>query len=67
MCLLLPCILLAVIQAQILNSTPINKLGTDQWQRAKRKAAEKVRDVAAELLDLYAKRAARPGHRYELT
>ncbi len=41
--------------------TPINKLGTEQWQRAKRKAAEKVKDVAAELLDLYAKRAARPG------
>jgi transcription-repair coupling factor (superfamily II helicase) len=46
--------------------TPINKLGTEQWQRAKRKAAEQVRDVAAELLDLYAKRAARPGHAYEL-
>lgn len=46
--------------------TPINKLGTEQWQRAKRKAAEKVRDVAAELLDLYAKRAARPGLQYEI-
>lgn len=45
---------------------PISKLGTDQWQKAKRKAAEKVRDVAAELLDLYAKRAERPGHIYEL-
>ena len=45
---------------------PINKLGTEQWQRAKRKAAEKVRDVAAELLDLYAKRAARSGYTYEL-
>lgn len=45
---------------------PINKLGTDQWQKAKRKAAEKVRDVAAELLDLYAKRAARPGHAYAM-
>lgn len=41
--------------------TPINKLGTDQWQKAKKRAAEKVRDVAAELLDLYAKRAAREG------
>lgn len=46
--------------------TPINKLGTEQWQRAKRKAAEKVRDVAAELLDLYAKRAAREGYAYEM-
>lgn len=47
-------------------NTPINRLGTDQWQRTKRKAAEKVRDVAAELLDLYAKRAAKPGHTFEL-
>lgn len=45
--------------------TPINKLGTDHWQRAKRKAEKRVRDVAAELLDLYAQRAARPGHAYE--
>lgn len=41
---------------------PLHKLGTEQWHRAKRKAMEKVRDVAAELLDIYAKRAARPGH-----
>jgi transcription-repair coupling factor (superfamily II helicase) len=40
---------------------PLNRLGTEQWQRAKRKAAEKIRDAAAELLDLYAKRAARKG------
>lgn len=46
--------------------TPMNKLGTDLWSRAKRRAAEKIRDVAAELLDLYAKRAARPGHAYDL-
>lgn len=46
--------------------TPMNKLGTDHWQRTKRKAAEKIRDVAAELLDLYAKRAARPGHAYDM-
>lgn len=45
---------------------PINKLGTEQWQRAKRKAVEKIRDVAAELLDLYAKRAARLGYQYQL-
>ncbi len=42
-------------------STPINKLGTDQWSRAKRRAAQKARDAAAELLDLYARRAAQPG------
>lgn len=46
--------------------TPINKLGTENWSRAKRRAAEKIRDVAAELLDLYSKRASRPGHAYEL-
>lgn len=45
---------------------PMNKLGAEQWQKAKRRAAEKVRDVAAELLDLYAKRAARTGLKYEL-
>ena len=40
---------------------PLHKLGADQWQRARRKAAERVRDVAAELLDVYARRAARKG------
>lgn len=45
---------------------PINKLGTQEWQKAKRKAAEKVRDVAAELLDLYARRAARPGEVFQI-
>lgn len=40
---------------------PIHKLGTEQWQKAKRKAAEQVRDVATELLDIYAKRAANKG------
>ncbi len=46
---------------------PLHKLGSDQWERARRKAAEKVRDAAAELLDLYARRQARPGHAYELS
>lgn len=41
---------------------PLHSLGSEQWAKAKRKAAEKVRDVAAELLALYAKREARPGH-----
>ena len=40
---------------------PLHRLGTDQWQKARRKAAEKARDVAAELLDVYARRAARRG------
>jgi transcription-repair coupling factor (superfamily II helicase) len=39
-------------------SAPLHKLGTDQWSKARRKAAEKIRDVAAELLDLYARRKA---------
>jgi len=41
---------------------PLTKLGTGQWEKAKKKAAEDIRDVAAELLVLYAKRAAKPGH-----
>jgi transcription-repair coupling factor (superfamily II helicase) len=39
-------------------SAPLHKLGTDQWTRARRRAAEAVRDVAAELLELHARRAA---------
>ncbi|MFZ5755489.1 MAG: transcription-repair coupling factor [Pseudomonadota bacterium] len=43
------------------DSAPLHRLGSDQWAKAKRKAAEQVRDVAAELLDLHARRAARKG------
>ncbi|HMD75173.1 MAG TPA: CarD family transcriptional regulator, partial [Steroidobacteraceae bacterium] len=42
-------------------SAPLHKLGGDQWQKARRKAAQRIRDVAAELLDLYSRRAAREG------
>ncbi len=42
-------------------SAPLHKLGTDQWARARRRAAEQVRDIAAELLDLYARRKAQQG------
>jgi transcription-repair coupling factor (superfamily II helicase) len=42
-------------------SAPLHKLGTDQWARARKRAAEQVRDVAAELLDLYARRKAQQG------
>jgi transcription-repair coupling factor (superfamily II helicase) len=40
---------------------PLHSLGGDAWEKAKRRAAERVRDVAAELLDIYAKREARQG------
>ncbi len=43
------------------DSAPLNQLGTDQWSRARRKAAEKIRDTAAELLDVYARRESRKG------
>ena len=43
---------------------PMHRLGSEIWQKAKRKAAEQVRDVAAELLDVYARRAAREGYAF---
>ena len=46
---------------------PLHKLGSDQWEKARRKAAEKIRDAAAELLELYARRQARPGHAFRLS
>ncbi|MDC3332950.1 transcription-repair coupling factor [bacterium] len=48
-------------------SAPLHRLGSDQWSKAKRKAAEKIRDVAAELLNIYAKREARPGQSFEFS
>jgi len=45
---------------------PLHKLGSGQWQKARRRAAEQVRDVAAELLELHARRAARRGHAFHL-
>ncbi|MDQ3797591.1 MAG: DEAD/DEAH box helicase, partial [Pseudomonadota bacterium] len=45
-------------------NAPLHRLGGDQWQRIKRRAAIKARDVAAELLEIYARRAARQGHRF---
>ncbi|WP_413110344.1 transcription-repair coupling factor [Thaumasiovibrio sp. DFM-14] len=47
-------------------SAPLHKLGGEAWQKARKKAAEKVRDVAAELLDVYAKREMKPGHKFHL-
>ncbi|MCC6632392.1 MAG: transcription-repair coupling factor [Gammaproteobacteria bacterium] len=42
-------------------AAPLHKLGSEQWAKARRRASEQVRDVAAELLDLYARRQARKG------
>ncbi|MHB8404347.1 MAG: transcription-repair coupling factor [Gammaproteobacteria bacterium] len=47
------------------DTAPLHRLGSDQWLKAKRRAAEQVRDVAAELLDIYARRAAREGHSFK--
>jgi len=44
---------------------PLHRLGSDTWSKAKQKAAEKVRDVAAELLNIYALRAAKQGKSFE--
>jgi transcription-repair coupling factor (superfamily II helicase) len=46
---------------------PLHKLGSGQWDKARMRAAKQVRDTAAELLDLYAKRAARQGHAFSVT
>ncbi len=43
---------------------PLHKLGSDHWQRAKDKAAREVRDVAAELLEIYARRDAQEGYAF---
>jgi transcription-repair coupling factor (superfamily II helicase) len=47
-------------------NAPLHLLGNDTWSRARQKAAEKVRDVAAHLLDIYAQRAAKPGFAYPI-
>ncbi|MDD0837728.1 transcription-repair coupling factor [Curvibacter sp. HBC61] len=46
------------------DEAPLHKLGSGQWEKAKRRAAEQVRDAAAELLNIYARRAAREGHAF---
>jgi len=45
-------------------AAPLHELGSGQWERAKRKAAQQAHDTAAELLNLYAQRAARTGHAF---
>jgi len=46
---------------------PLHRLGSGQWEKARRKAAEQVRDTAAELLNIYARRAARAGHAFRFS
>ncbi|MCY7388602.1 MAG: DEAD/DEAH box helicase, partial [Burkholderiales bacterium] len=48
------------------DTAPLHKLGSGQWEKARKKAAEQVRDTAAELLNLYARRAARQGFAFPL-
>ncbi len=47
-------------------NAPLHKLGSDQWSKAKKKAAKQARDVAAELLDIHARRAAVQGRSYHI-
>lgn len=49
------------------DEAPLHKLGSPQWDKARRRAAEQVRDTAAELLNLYARRAAREGHPFRFS
>jgi transcription-repair coupling factor (superfamily II helicase) len=46
-------------------SAPLHKLGSDQWEKARRKASKKASDVAAQLLEVYARREAREGFAFE--
>jgi transcription-repair coupling factor (superfamily II helicase) len=48
-------------------TAPLHKLGTQAWDKAKRRAMQQVRDTAAELLNLYAQRATRKGHAFKLS
>ena len=45
---------------------PLHRLGSEQWEKARRKARERAADVAAQLLDVYARRESRVGHAHEL-
>ncbi|MFA7240501.1 MAG: transcription-repair coupling factor [Sulfuricellaceae bacterium] len=47
-------------------SAPLHRLGSGQWEKAKKKALKQVRDTAAELLNIYAQRAARQGHVFKM-
>jgi len=47
-------------------NAPLHKLGGDQWNKVKQKAIKRIRDVAAELLEIHAKRAVKQGHAFQV-
>ena len=47
-------------------NAPLHRLGGDVWKNIKRRAAERARDVAAELLDIYSRREAKQGYQYQI-
>ena len=58
--------LISRYSGQAHENVALHKLGSGSWNKAKRKAAEKARDTAAELLNLYAQRATQSGHKFEI-
>ena len=46
-------------------TAPLHKLGNESWAKTRQKAAEKIRDVAAELLDVYAQREVKKGFEFK--
>ncbi|HFC7664780.1 TPA: transcription-repair coupling factor [Neisseria meningitidis] len=58
--------LISRYSGQAHENVALHKLGSGAWNKAKRKAAEKARDTAAELLNLYARRATQSGHKFEI-
>ncbi len=52
------------ISSEGVKKPAVNKLGSDAWQRIKRKTKKKIKDIAADLIKLYAKRKAAKGHAF---
>ena len=48
------------------DTAPLHRLGSEQWEKARRRARQRAADVAAQLLEVYARREARTGHAHEL-
>ena len=49
-----------------IDHAPLHKLGTEAWSKARKKAAKKINDLAVEILDIHARRAAKVGHAYNI-